>query len=62
MLLGLLESPHDFIDQLRRYTASLTTQMTFGFRITSIQDVRFKQAFDVCPLHELQGILESMAT
>ena len=48
MLLGMLETPDDFIDHLRRYTASLTTQMTFGFRTTSIQDPKFKEAFDVC--------------
>jgi hypothetical protein len=48
MLLGVLENPNNFIEHLRRYTASLTTQMTFGFRTTDIGDPRFKQAFDVC--------------
>ncbi|GAP88233.2 putative cytochrome P450 [Rosellinia necatrix] len=47
MLLGFLDNPNDFIDHLRRYTASLTTQMTFGFRTTSIHDTRFKEAFDI---------------
>ncbi|KAF2177781.1 cytochrome P450 [Zopfia rhizophila CBS 207.26] len=47
MLLGVLENPNNFIEHLRRYTASLTTQMTFGFRTTSIEDPRFKQAFDI---------------
>lgn len=47
MLLGFLENPKDFISHVRRYTASLTTQMTFGFRTTSIQDPRFHEAFDV---------------
>ncbi|KAI0120163.1 cytochrome P450 [Nemania sp. FL0031] len=47
MLYGFLESPDDFISHLRRYTASLTTQMTFGFRTTSILDPRFKEAFDI---------------
>ncbi|KAJ8130366.1 hypothetical protein O1611_g3264 [Lasiodiplodia mahajangana] len=47
MLFGFLQSPDDFIHHLRRYTASLTTQMTFGFRTTSIQDQRFKEAFDI---------------
>ncbi|ORY71072.1 cytochrome P450 [Pseudomassariella vexata] len=47
MLLDLLESPQDFIDQIRRYSASLTTQMVFGYRTTSIQDARFKQAFGI---------------
>jgi hypothetical protein len=48
MLLGVLESPSDFINHLRRYTASLTTQMTFGFRTVSMHDERFKEAFYVC--------------
>lgn len=47
MLLGMLERPNDFIDHLRRYTASLTTQMTFGFRTASITDPRFKEAFHI---------------
>jgi hypothetical protein len=48
MLLGVLENPSDFINHLRRYTASLTTQMTFGFRTVSMHDERFKEAFSVC--------------
>ena len=47
MLVGMLDDPSNFMDHLRRYTASLTTQMTFGFRTTSIQDLNFKEAFDV---------------
>ncbi|RYP12514.1 hypothetical protein DL765_007276 [Monosporascus sp. GIB2] len=46
MLLGLLENPNDFINHLRRYSASLTTQMTFGFRTATMEDPRIKQAFD----------------
>ncbi|KAI5918414.1 cytochrome P450 [Camillea tinctor] len=47
MLLGFLESPNDFISHLRRFSASLTTQMTFGFRTTSIHNPEFKEAFDI---------------
>ncbi|KAJ4387337.1 hypothetical protein N0V93_007926 [Gnomoniopsis smithogilvyi] len=47
MLLGFLENPREFINHLRRYTASLTTQMTFGFRTTSLEDPRFNEAFDL---------------
>nr|RBQ91903.1 hypothetical protein FVER53263_08430 [Fusarium verticillioides] len=47
MLFDFLKSPDDFVDHLRRYTASLTTQITFGSRTTSIQDERFKEAFDI---------------
>ncbi|KAH9983676.1 cytochrome P450 [Xylariaceae sp. FL0662B] len=46
MLLGFLESPAQFIDHIRRYTNSLTTQMIFGFRTTSIDDLKLKQLFD----------------
>ncbi|CAG8950033.1 hypothetical protein HYFRA_00004367 [Hymenoscyphus fraxineus] len=55
MLLGFLNSPGDFINHLRRYSASLTTQMTFGFRTTSTQTKEFKEVFDV-------SILESCVT
>lgn len=47
MLVGILDSPHDFFEHLRRYTASLTTQMAFGFRAVSTQDPRFQEAFNV---------------
>ncbi|KAL2752599.1 hypothetical protein ACRALDRAFT_1058459 [Sodiomyces alcalophilus JCM 7366] len=60
MLVGLLEDPDDFIDHVRRYTASLTTQMTFGFRTTSIQDQRFKEAFDTAALLDLMPILRKL--
>ncbi|KAI2618200.1 cytochrome P450 [Hypoxylon sp. NC1633] len=47
MLLSFLEDPDGFIEHVRRYTASITTQMTFGFRTASIEDPRFKEAFDI---------------
>lgn len=47
MLMGFLEQPHLFIDHIRRYTNSLTTQMVFGFRTTSIEDPKLKQLFYV---------------
>ncbi|KAG4292662.1 hypothetical protein FPRO06_12150 [Fusarium proliferatum] len=47
MLFDFLKSPDHFVDHLRRYTASLTTQITFGSRTTSIKDERFKEAFDI---------------
>ncbi|KAF5968610.1 oxidoreductase [Fusarium bulbicola] len=47
MLFDVLGSPDDFVDHLRRYTASLTTQITFGSRTTSIEDERFKEAFQI---------------
>ena len=47
MLVGFLESPDLFIDHIRRYTNSLTTQMIFGFRTTSIDDPKLKQLYSV---------------
>ncbi|KAI5918782.1 cytochrome P450 [Camillea tinctor] len=46
MLLGFLESPGQFIDHIRQFTACLTTQIAFGFRMTS-DDPRFKKTYDM---------------
>jgi hypothetical protein len=48
MILGFLDEPARWKDHLRRYTFSLTTQMIFGFRCTSIDDPKMHQLFDVC--------------
>ncbi|KAH8198291.1 hypothetical protein TruAng_007541 [Truncatella angustata] len=45
MLLGFLDSPDKFIDHIRRYTNSLTTQMIFGFRTTDIDDPKLTQLY-----------------
>jgi len=47
MLVGLLDAPNNFVDHLRRYTNSLTTQMVFGFRTTNIDDPKLQQLFHV---------------
>lgn len=47
MLCGLLDQPESFVDHIRRYTNSLTTQMVFGFRTISIDDPKLKQLFEV---------------
>lgn len=47
MLVRFLEHPKDFIDSVRLYANSLTTQMIFGYRTTSTEDPRFKQFFHV---------------
>lgn len=47
MLVRFLEHPGDFIDSVRLYANSLTTQMIFGYRTTSTEDPRFKQFFSV---------------
>ncbi|OQE43099.1 hypothetical protein PENCOP_c003G02909 [Penicillium coprophilum] len=61
MLLGMLETPANFIDHVRRYTASLTTQMTFGFRTITIGDPNFKEAFDIFD-HSSEMITSPTAT
>lgn len=47
MLVGLLDKPGLFVDHVRRYTNSLTTQMIFGFRTTSLDDPKLKQLYSV---------------
>jgi hypothetical protein len=47
MLRDLLDEPHDFVNHIRRYSNSLTTQMVFGFRTTSNADSKLRQLFDV---------------
>ncbi|KAF2852521.1 cytochrome P450 [Plenodomus tracheiphilus IPT5] len=46
MLIGLLETPDKWADHIRRYSNSLTTQMIFGFRTTSIDDPKLKQLYE----------------
>lgn len=45
MLSGFLDDPHHFIDHIRRFTTSLTTQMVYGFRTTSIHDEKLKRLY-----------------
>ncbi|KAI1772057.1 cytochrome P450 [Hypoxylon cercidicola] len=47
LLLELLADPDEFVGHIRRYTTSIMTQMTYGFRITYLDDTRFKEMFDV---------------
>ncbi|EHK18434.1 uncharacterized protein TRIVIDRAFT_47601 [Trichoderma virens Gv29-8] len=46
MLMGLLESPKDFLNHIRRYTTSLTTQMAFGYRTPSSDDKGLLEMFE----------------
>lgn len=51
MLVAFLDDPSNFMQHLRRYTTSLTTQMVFGYRTTSKNDPRLLQFFEVrCPI------------
>ena len=47
MLLGLLDDPGSFVNHVRRYTNSLSTQMVFGFRTTDIRDPKLEALFHV---------------
>jgi hypothetical protein len=47
LMVGLLDEPDKFLAHIRRFTNSLTTQMVFGFRTLSTQDVRLLQFFKV---------------
>lgn len=45
LLAALLESPELFEDHIKRYTHSQMTQIVFGYRTTSIDDLNLKQFF-----------------
>lgn len=47
MLMGFLEQPDSFINHIRRYTTSLTTQMTFGYRTPTSNDPNLIEMFQV---------------
>ena len=46
MLLEILDHPEGLMESLQRYTNSLTTQMTFGWRTISIQDPKLTILFE----------------
>lgn len=47
MLKEMLENPDLFIDNIRRYSNSLSTQMLFGFRTIGIDDPKLKKLYHV---------------
>jgi hypothetical protein len=47
MLLGLLDQPGGFVEEIQRFTISLTTQMIYGFRTSAIGDPKVNQFFEV---------------
>jgi len=57
MLQGFLDRPDAFIDHLRRYSFSLTTQMIYGFRTPTLDDWRLKALF-----HNLHQFSKAMGT
>ena len=48
MLLAFLDEPTEYVGHLRRYTSSLTTQMTYGFRCPKNDDPHILHFFKVC--------------
>jgi hypothetical protein len=51
MLQGLLDEPQAFLDHIRRYTFSLSTQIIFGYRSPSVDDPNLQQLFWVRGAH-----------
>jgi hypothetical protein len=47
MLAGLLDHPNDCLNEIRRYSYSLISQMTFGYRCPEYSDSRFQELFVV---------------
>jgi hypothetical protein len=47
LLNGLLDKPKDFLNHIRRFSYSLSTQMIFGYRCTDIRDANLQQLFTV---------------
>ncbi|KAK5199669.1 hypothetical protein LTR92_000210 [Exophiala xenobiotica] len=45
LLAGLLDTPDDFLNHIRRYSYSLSTQMIFGYRCPDLKDPRLQQLF-----------------
>ncbi|KAK3700221.1 hypothetical protein LTR37_016100 [Vermiconidia calcicola] len=45
MLQGFLDTPEEFLDHLRRYTFSLSTQIIFGYRAPDTKDQNLQQLF-----------------
>lgn len=47
MLADLVDTPHEFVNHIRRFSNSLTTQMVFGVRTHTHEDPRLQQLFKV---------------
>lgn len=47
MLLDMMDRPAEFVNHIRRYSTSLTTQMIFGFRTPNNDDKKMQQLFTV---------------
>lgn len=45
MLRDILEQPQHFISHIGRFTTSVTTQMVYGFRTSSIHDGKLRQLY-----------------
>ncbi|KAK5079301.1 hypothetical protein LTR64_002276 [Lithohypha guttulata] len=53
MLKGFLEEPQIFLDHVRRYTFSLSTQLIFGYRCPDMNDANLKELFNFANWGEL---------
>jgi cytochrome P450 len=66
MMFEILEDPDNFVDHVRRYSNSLMTTTTFGYRVPTSDDPHFKKLFDtfeqflILAGHGLSAILDYM--
>lgn len=50
MLADMIEDPNNYHDHVRRYSTSLVTSMTFGWRSLAFNDPDVKQIYEVCSI------------
>ncbi|KAI3317499.1 putative cytochrome P450 [Xylariaceae sp. AK1471] len=47
MMYDILNDPNNFVQHVRRYSNSLMTTTTFGYRVSTCEDPHFKELFEV---------------
>jgi len=53
MLADMVQRPHTYHDHVRRYSTSLVTSITFGWRSLAFHDPDVKQIYEVCDTRHL---------
>jgi hypothetical protein len=48
MLTEILDTPHDFWDHLKRFTTSIGSTVTYGFRVPVLNTQEVTELFAVC--------------
>jgi len=64
MLKGFLDEPDKFLDHVRRFTFSLSTQIIFGYRCPDMNDPNLKELFIVrcSAFHNISGLIDTFRT